>query len=237
MSDVERPLSGGRTVAGVVRVGETVRRPMSVRSPFAHRVLLRLAEADVGGVPRFLGVDEYGREILSYQAGETAHGRYEWTDEQLVAMVRLVRAIHDALAGTPEAGDAETVCHHDLAPWNTILTAGHPTAVIDFDGAAPGPRADDLAYLLWTFLDLGLSSTSAGEHARLLRLACDAYAADDGPKLHAALLPALRREQERILAFRAAQTDPFSAQKHKDVQTALHWLDAHQRTLEAHLAA
>ena len=31
-----------------------------------------------------------------------------------------VRALHDACAGTELAGDAETVCHRDLSPKNTV---------------------------------------------------------------------------------------------------------------------
>jgi Ser/Thr protein kinase RdoA (MazF antagonist) len=192
-------------------------------------------------VPRFLGVDSDDREILTYLDGETGHGISEWSDSQLVDLARLLRPIHYALAGSPEAGPAETVCHLDLAPWNTILTAGRPTAFIDFDDVAPGNRSDDIAYLLWVFLDLGSPHVLPHEQARRLRLFCDAYAHAsptplDEPALRADLLPALNRQQHRILTYRARQTDDFSRQKHKEILTALHWASTHHTTLAAHLS-
>jgi Ser/Thr protein kinase RdoA (MazF antagonist) len=236
----EEPLAGGRSRLGVVRVGTTVRRPQTARSPYVQRVLVRLEEAGVAGVPRFLGVDSNDREILTYLDGETGHGISEWSDNQLIDLARLARPIHDALAGTSLAGFAETVCHLDLAPWNTILTADRPTAFIDFDDVAPGNRSDDLAYLLWVFLNLGATGTSPSEQGRRLRHFCDAYSHAsptplDEAALRADLLPALHRQQHRILTYRAAQTGEFSAQKHTEILTAIHWADIHHATLSAHL--
>ena len=110
MSDDGQPLTGGRSSPGVVRVGDTVRRPMTARSAFVHAVLTRLAAAGVDGVPRLLGVDDHGREILTYQQGDTGYEFEVWTDDQLTRLAELVRRIHDALAGTPEADGEETVC-------------------------------------------------------------------------------------------------------------------------------
>ncbi|MGC3860229.1 hypothetical protein ACPSM1_08585 [Micromonospora chersina] len=41
--DAEQPLAGGRLTAGVVRVGDTVRRPASPASGFVARLLAHLA--------------------------------------------------------------------------------------------------------------------------------------------------------------------------------------------------
>ena len=120
---------------------------MSARSAYVHRVLTRLAAAGVDGVPRLLGVDDHDREILTYQQGDTGHDVEVWTDDQLTRLVELVRRIHDALAGTPEADGQETVCHHDIAPWNLILRSGVPVGLIDFDDVAAGARVEDLGYL------------------------------------------------------------------------------------------
>lgn len=52
----EVPLEGGRVnVGGVVRVGDTVRRPLRENSPFVHELLLQLERAGFDGAPRFLG--------------------------------------------------------------------------------------------------------------------------------------------------------------------------------------
>jgi hypothetical protein len=61
----EVPLAGGRVNPGVVRVGETVRRPMGGRAPFIHDLLVHLERVGFDSAPRFLGVDDVGREIFA----------------------------------------------------------------------------------------------------------------------------------------------------------------------------
>jgi hypothetical protein len=67
----EQALHGGRQTVGIVRVGDTVRRPRHARSDFVHAVLRRLEAAGLDGAPRLLGIDEHGREVLTYLDGET----------------------------------------------------------------------------------------------------------------------------------------------------------------------
>ena len=62
-------MRGGRITNGVVRVGDEVRRPVGRHSGFVHRVLGALERAGFDGAPRFLGMDERGRERLSYLPG------------------------------------------------------------------------------------------------------------------------------------------------------------------------
>ena len=50
----EVPLRGGRVTAGVVRVGETVRRPPTANSDFVKRLLGHLASKGFDGAPRVL---------------------------------------------------------------------------------------------------------------------------------------------------------------------------------------
>ena len=65
--DAEVLLHGGITNAGLVsRVGDTVRRPWRPTSPATHALLDHLERVGFDGAPRFLGVDDRGREILSY---------------------------------------------------------------------------------------------------------------------------------------------------------------------------
>src|SRR5438067_631813 len=107
MQNNEIALDGGRSVAGVVRVGETVRRPLRARSAFVHALLARLDERGFEGAPRFLGIDAEGREILSYLEGWVPHEAFDWTDAQLVEILRLTRRLHDATAGSELAGASE----------------------------------------------------------------------------------------------------------------------------------
>ena len=85
---------GGNT-STVVRVGDTVRRNAGPWTPAVHALLRHLERVGFTGSPRALGMDERGREVLSYLEGEC--GEYplapHWvTDEALVAVG------HDAAA-------------------------------------------------------------------------------------------------------------------------------------------
>ena len=65
----EEPLGGGNVSAGVVRVGDTVCRPAGPHTPAVHALLSYLQTVGFEGAPRPLGIDERGREILSFIEG------------------------------------------------------------------------------------------------------------------------------------------------------------------------
>ena len=91
-------------------------------------------------------------------------------EASLVRVAELVREFHDLTAGTPLAGDAEVVCHNDLAPNNTVYSpdgAGlRPVAFIDWDLAAPGRRIHDVAHVCWQYLGLGPGAVVGAGRAR-----------------------------------------------------------------------
>jgi len=88
----EVPLLGGRITPGVVCIGDTVRRPVSPASPFVHELLLHLERVGFTGAPRFLGIDERGREILSFIDGTVPPDLDpELSDEQLTTAAHLLR--------------------------------------------------------------------------------------------------------------------------------------------------
>ena len=119
------PLEGGRTTAGVVRIGDTVRRPTNSNSPFVHELLKHLEHAGFDAAPRFLGLDEEGREILSFHEGRVPPElQPDHDDNVLRAAATLIRRYHDAVASSPLAGDAEVVCHNDLSPVNCVSDDG-----------------------------------------------------------------------------------------------------------------
>lgn len=116
----EEPLLGGRITPGVVRVGATVRRPVGSHSPFVHELLLALDRAGFAGAPRFLGIDERGREILSFIEGVVPGNLdKDIDDEQLAAAAGLLRRFHDVTAATELTQGQECVCHNDISPVNT----------------------------------------------------------------------------------------------------------------------
>lgn len=174
---VEIPLAGGDVTEGVVRAGDTVRRPVGPHSPLVHALLAHLEAVGFAGAPRFLGLDRAGREVLSYVDGEVAgRPRPPWiADETRLASVgRLVRAYDDAAAsfapppgvladglpgvlaveppGIPPAPSypAELIGHVDITPENVVFRDGQAHALIDFDLAKPATRADEMFnVLLW----------------------------------------------------------------------------------------
>src|SRR5438105_3605697 len=93
----EAPLTGGRVTPGVVRVGDTVRRPMKASSDFVRSLLALLVERGFDAAPRYLGRDERDREIFTFLEGEVpVELEADLPDEALVAAARLIRCYHDA---------------------------------------------------------------------------------------------------------------------------------------------
>ena len=173
-NQAEIPLAGGDVTEGLVRVGDTVRRPVGPHSPLVHALLTHLESVGFDGAPRFLGIDGSGREVLSYIDGEVAgRPRPSWiADETRLASVgRLVRAYDDAAAsftpppdvpldtvsaeppGIPPAPayPPELIGHVDITPENVVFRNGRAYALIDFDSAKPATRADEMfnAILWW----------------------------------------------------------------------------------------
>ncbi len=210
-------------------------RPQHANAAYVHALLKRLEDKAFTYAPRFQGIDSEGREMLSFIEGVVPFGRNDWTNAQLTAAARILRQFHDATAGSDLAQGKETVCHNDFAPWNIILRNNDIVGLIDFDGAAPGDRADDLSYLLWTFLELG---TDVATEAQIQKagMLCHAYGFSDGKKLVKALLG----QQERILEMRmdfAANADrpevrEFSAERIGKIQSEIAWVKAHRQALE-----
>ena len=187
MTDDEVALPGGNVTLGVVRVGATVRRPQSPHAPAVHRLLRHLETAGLPTVPRLLGTDAQGREMLTLLPG-SPEGPAHWSDAALDRGGRMLRALHDATAGldfgTPAdwaiwTDPAEVIGHSDLAPYNMLFDGDLPTGIVDFDLAGPAPRLRDLAYLAWWVVPLAFAGDRAPAaradaqdgHRRLRRLA------------------------------------------------------------------
>lgn len=94
----EIPLTGGN-VNTVVRVGDTVRRVCGPWSTTVQQLLLHLERTGFAGAPRFLGIDDRGREILTFIPGDVGFLPYIWDDAAVVAAAQLLRQLHDASAG------------------------------------------------------------------------------------------------------------------------------------------
>lgn len=231
----ELPLEDG-SHSQVVRIGSTVRRAGRPWSAAVLELLGHLDHEGFAGAPRALGMDDQGREILTYVEGQVAHGDrfipdqggrfdlrlpdYVWRDDVLAHLGVLMRQYHDAAATFAWPGHqwmleprqpAETVCHNEIFPWNTVFREGVPVAFIDWDTAAPGPRARDLGLAAWRWVPfcrdeksraIGLP-TGIADKRRRFRLLLDAYGIDPDISIVRAGVERMRELTEHMSALAA----------------------------------
>jgi 8-oxo-dGTP diphosphatase len=157
-----RRLEGGN-VGGAVRIGRTVRRPTGPWTPAVHRLLRHLAGTGIRAVPRVLGTDERGREVLTYLPGHVVDVDTDrLTDRQLVEVARWARDLHAAVEGFEDPGpwrffgveQPTVVAHNDLAPYNLCFEGDRLVGVFDWDLAGPSTPLFELAMLAWNGVPL-----------------------------------------------------------------------------------
>lgn len=243
----EIPLKGGNVNLGVVRVGNTVRRP-AARAAVAG-FLAHLEQRGFTAAPKYLGRDAKGRDVLSFLPGNTDFPDDLWThDRALIAATVMLRAMHDASVGFDHSGDwtfthpgpCQVICHNDFAPYNFVFNDGLPTGVIDFDLAGPGPRLRDLAYFAYWMVPLSFSGGDmtpasqadvARNHHRL-RLICATYGTDDMAGLIAMTSGVLHHMRDQDACAR--MVGDAAAKRLKDGGHFAHWageamaFDAHK---------
>ena len=145
-------LVGGTANRGlVIRVGDTVVRPVAPCRRATHALLGHLAEVGFDGAPRVLAAGPF-TETLTYIDGHAAVpplAEDTLTDSALVSIADLVRRYHLAAASFDPSGyqwprpiparfRTGLVSHNDVHPANLVFRDGRAVALIDFDLAGPG---------------------------------------------------------------------------------------------------
>lgn len=195
MSEVALP--GGKTV-GAVRIGDVVYKRATPATASVHALLRYLEQAGVDGIPRALGFDGQGRQMLTYLPGDTIGDREPWpawahADASLPQVGRWLRRIHDLTADfVPPANEqwftGETkrpgwiIGHQDAAPYNAVMDGDRLIGFFDWDTASPSTSEVDLAFaaLSWVPLWAARADQPSGANgfdnlSRRLHLLLDAY--------------------------------------------------------------
>jgi Ser/Thr protein kinase RdoA (MazF antagonist) len=159
----EIELPAGDVTVGVVRIGDTVRRPHQDTSERVAAYLRHLESVGFDGAPRYLGVDAQGRDVLTFLSGDVPGSPVEaWAaaDSVLPGVARLLRRLHDASSGYdaparppvpgrplpvfPE-GEQRIFAQRDVTPQNTVFRSGVAWGLIDFDLCDWTTRSLDVA--------------------------------------------------------------------------------------------
>lgn len=175
-------LAGGRA-GGPVRIGRAVRRATGPWTPSVHALLDHLAQRGLPCVPRVLGQDERGREVLSFLPGRVLDVDHEVLNEaQLVSLVRWTRDLHAAVAGFDGEGPwlfsgvdgPELIAHNRLAPYSACFEGDELVGIFGWNLAGPSTRLLELAGLAWHCVPL-TRDLAATEAARRLELIASTY--------------------------------------------------------------
>ncbi|TDO44073.1 phosphotransferase family enzyme [Kribbella sp. VKM Ac-2527] len=260
MPEVETQLLGGTANRGlVVRVGDTVRRPLRPSSTATHALLQHLERVGFSGggngAPTLLGVDAQGREVLSFLPGETVTPPYpDWsmTDAALDSVAQLLRRYHSAVAGfdpdtfewaepVPPAYVEGMVSHNDPNLDNVVFRDGVAVALIDFDLAGPGSALWDVATAirLWAPLrpDADINDPRRGRALTRLRRFADSYGLGEADRLRLVDAAALNHVWCMDYVRRGAETGhPWFRQRWTTGEADLtdrtnHWFTTHASAL------
>lgn len=240
---------GGGTLTPVVRVGDTVRRPTGPWSPAVHALLLHLEEVGFTRAPRFLGIDDEGREILSFLPGTVAN--WPWpetmlTDDGPRRVGDWLRDYHAAVGSFAPPHDTiwrdgsvldpgQLVVHGDPGPWNAVWSEGELRGFIDWDLAGPGGPHDEILEALWHVVPLYDDGAcreawfrEGCDRMRRAAVFLEAYGSDlrfpDERSLAEAVLEHARRQRARTLRLAEAGTEPWVTLSKRWPELHLKWL-------------
>jgi hypothetical protein len=255
MKQAEELLPGGLDPGRVVKVGETVRRAAGPWTP-TLQALLAHVRARGFPAPAPLGLDEQGREVVSFLPGRASN--WPWPPALLATsgarqIGAALKAYQLAAAdfappsppvwrhGPQAIGAGELALHGDFGPHNLIWSDDTLNGVIDFELARPGRPLEDVGFAVIRAAQLRPDAmtrapgfeTPPDRGARL-----DAFAEGYGCRreaLTAAALAAQAAEIERIERLGGAGLEPWATFLRRGLETQaraeLDWLEANAARL------
>jgi hypothetical protein len=172
----------------------TVRRTTGPWTPAVHALLEHL-QPRLAHIPKVLGFDDRGREVLTYLPGRVVDiDRDTLSDEQLRSIVAWTRSFHEAVAGFTHDGpwrffgvDAPTlIAHNDIAPYNVCFDDDDELCgVFDWDFAGPSTPLLELAFIAWNCVPLWRNGDPVHAAGRLVDIATTYGAVSASEILHA----------------------------------------------------
>ena len=255
LSHLEEVLLGGLETGRVLKVGQTVRR---AAGPWTPTIQALLAHLHIKGfpAPQPLGLDEQGREVVSFLEGRASN--WPWPAalldvsgaKQVGALLRRYHAAaRDFVPPSPALwrhgpqalAAGEVVLHGDFGPHNLIWSDTDVTGVIDFELARPGDPLEDAGFAVIRAAQLRPNAmtrpvgfeTPPDRAARL-----DAFSQGFGAArgtLVAAALRAQAGEIERIVRLGGAGVEPWASFQRRGLEAQaraeLDWLAANAGAL------
>lgn len=255
-ADGEEILLGGK-VSNPVRIHGDVHREAGPWTPAVHALLRHLEHAGFDGVPRVVGFDAEGREVVTYIEGEAGSLRFPPAllyEQGLTALGRFIRAFHDAVAtfvpasdavyrsGTRPVGPGEIVCHCDLGYWNTIWRGDDVVGLIDWDTAEPAPPLRDLSLAAMTTVPMHDDEWAVRvgfpvplDRRRRLAALCAGYGDVTPTEVVQAAADSLTLEMERLQILGAEGREPWAMLLEdgqiRMFETVAAWIAANRVTL------
>ena len=191
----ERLVGGVANAGSVVRVGGYVLRPSNPHSGSIHSFLSSMHRVGFRGASVPVGIDDDGRERLTFIEGDVPVPPYPaWaqTDSALASTAELLRGLHEAARSFDPSGmtwseemadpaGGPIVCHNDVCLENVVFSDGVAVGLLDFDFAAPGRATYDLAQFarMCVPVDDDTNASRLGwqpaDRAARLRVVADAY--------------------------------------------------------------
>ena len=255
VSDVEEVVLAGGNLTRVVRVGDTVRRDAGPWTPLVHELLVHVRARGFEYAPKPMGLDDVGREVLSYIPGDTMQGdpwpAWVWSDSLLVEAVHALRDYHAAVSdfrpaevesrlGCAPLEFDQIVCHNDFAPYNCVFRNGHLVGVFDWDVIWAGRPVWDLAFFIWHWVPLHAPSPelqwrTSEECTRRLRLILKEYGPLDCEDVVEEVISRIASSRDGILSRADAGDATFAKLKAdghaEEMQRAIDFIELIRPTL------
>jgi Phosphotransferase enzyme family len=255
LSHLEEVLLGGLETGRVLKVGQTVRR---AAGPWTPTIQALLAHLHIKGfpAPQPMGLDEQGREVVSFLEGRASN--WPWPAalldvsgaKQVGALLRRYHAAaRDFVPPSPALwrhgpqalAAGEVVLHGDFGPHNLIWSETDVAGVIDFELARPGDPLEDAGFAVIRVAQLRPDEMTrpvgfAAPPDRGARLAAfaDGFGAPPATLVQAALR-AQAGEIERIVRLGGAGVEPWASFRRRGLEAQaraeLDWLTANAGAL------